>query len=50
VWFYAHHSAPPQQFFAVQAVLPTADGGFYPWDLAYPPHLEAAQPLLGIKR
>jgi hypothetical protein len=50
VWFYAHHSAPPDVFPAVQAVLPTADGGLYPWDRDYPRALEPVQPLLGIKR
>jgi hypothetical protein len=50
VWFYVQHTSPPEQFPAVQAVLPTADGGLYPWDGAYPAHLERVQPLLGAKR
>jgi hypothetical protein len=50
VWFYVHHTRPPEQFPAVQAVLPTVEGGFYPWDVDYPQHLERVQPLLGMKR
>lgn len=49
VWFYAHHTRPAEPFPAVQAVVPTAESGLYPWDVDYPPHLEPVQPLMGAK-
>jgi len=49
VWYYAHHLKPPQRFPMLQCVLPYGGNGAFPWDEAWPSHLDNWQPLLGMR-
>lgn len=49
VWYYSHRCDPPMRFPMLQCVVPYAENGAFPWDVAWPAHLDRWQPVLGLR-
>jgi Domain of unknown function (DUF4262) len=49
VWYYQHHTQPPERFPVLQCVMPCTENLSFPWEERWPAHLDQVQPLLGSK-